>query len=623
MMIINIMLILKNMKQIRNNRSNHCANSYYLIAVIIFSLVFFSSLAYATEDNSSHDYNASSNTTNTTNSSTSHIHSNKTANSSLHVHPDTNLSVAFFMKDAGEQIKVNIEDFGIKNPLASEPHGFPVRFFKANAQNISYETLTINASYSEMELEGMDEDKLVISQHEHNNSTWIMLPTIVNKEGNTLETTTDSLSLFAISSHSGNSSEHIYNNTAEIINNSSHNHMDNETKPISVSFIGSGNTKIALELDSRNIPDSPLPGSPIKFFRIDARNLSYYKVNIEVAYPDTELNGTDENNLSILHYANSTWTKLPTEINGDKNTVSASVDSLSLFAISSFSGGGQNMSMDMGIVSDCLRCHGSRTNYSGGMMEEMTPKVNENIMNGSIHADLNNASSDLNRACWACHSNSTTPPAKHPMHNPALTCTSCHIEDTLNLTKKLKPNHLTRHTAESSQVKAAAACILCHNNDVSASGKTINSTVSHYAKYPAVDTKDCVSCHQNKEIGKKWSSPPDPRETVRLANVEKKLVSDEIWKLDQNYSIAISEADKEGQSARIELYYNAKPVKKELVTEGDTFKYDTKLVEDGANKTIIDLGISDIFYGKTVSLVTFRGFVPKHIHTETSVKSIT
>ncbi len=117
------MLISDNRKQIRNDRSDHQANRHYLIAVILFALVFFSSPAYATEGNSSHDHNASSNTTNT-------------INSSLQVNPDTNLSVAFLMKGAAEQIKVNIGDFGTKNPVASEPHGFPIRFFKANALKV-------------------------------------------------------------------------------------------------------------------------------------------------------------------------------------------------------------------------------------------------------------------------------------------------------------------------------------------------------------------------------------------------------------------------------------------------------------------------------------------------------
>lgn len=595
------MLILKNRMQIRNGSSNQYVNRYYLAVVIIFVLTFFPSLAYATDGNSQ-DYNASDNSTN---SSAGHIHPNTTANSSLHLHPDANLSVAFLIKDIAEQRTVNIEDFGTKNPLASEPPGFPVRFFKANAQNISFENITVNISYSEMELKDTDEEKLMIFRHEHNNSTWVMLPTKVNKEGNTLETTTDFLSLFAISSRSENSSAH----------------ADKELMPISVSFTGPGNTKIVLELDSKNSFNAPLPGSPIKFFRIDSINLSYDKVNIEVAYSDSELNGTDENNLSIFHYSNSTWAQLPTELIEDENTLRASTESLSLFAVSSFSDARHNMTgynMSMGIVSDCLRCHGSSTNYSSGMMGKMTPKINESILNLSIHAGLNNASSDLNRACWACHSNSTTPPIKHPMHNPAITCVSCHIDGPLNLTKKLKPNHLSRHTPESSQVKVAAACTLCHSNNVLVSGKTINSTVSHYAQYPKVDTRDCVSCHQDKETGKKWGSPPDPRETIQLVEVEKKLVSGETWKLDRNYSIAITEVDKEGQSAWLELYYNGKLIRKDLVPEGGSFKYDAKLVENGDNKTIIDLGISEILYGGTVSLVTFRGFVPKHIHTETS-----
>lgn len=724
------------------------------------------------------------------------------SNSPEYAQANLTLTAAIIQNGTGD-VTVNLEDFEKNNPITVQPHGLPVRFFRVSAQNISYESISISAAYCEMDLNGIDERKLTFFIYE--NSTWIMLPTDVNEEENILNASANSPSLFAATSHSENTSEHIHNDTAQA--GKSHEYKDMGDETISASFVGREKAEFTLEMNSNNIPDSSPPGSPVKFFSISASNFSYSGVNIKVAYNDAEFAEANESDLSIIHYTDSAWITLPTDFDEKENTLRSYVDSLSLFAISSLSGTG---SMGMGVISNCLRCHGTNSKALGEeMMGGNFSKINQDIMSQSIHANINNSSSNLNRACWACHLNSTTPPKKHPMHKPALTCASCHvnstekfksplvtehtlqpasiaviatcqlchgksqminfngstvnstishygkkrtdmldsnktsticsychqdpasefsdvfnktsrtnithngniscsschgtgrlhdttlvnmkgynlsncvqchgksgfainkldenainksihanlnnassilngacwtchsniitapenhpdivkqpetcstchIEDTLNLTQKLKPNHLTRHTAESSQVKAAAACILCHSNDVPASGKTINSTVSHYAKYPTVDTKDCVSCHQNKEIGKKWSSPPDPRETVRLANVEKKLVSDEIWKLDQNYSIAISEADKEGQSAWIELYYNAKPVKKELVTQGDSFKYDTKLVEDGANKTIIDLGISDIFYGGTVSLVTFRGFVPKHIHTETS-----
>ena len=567
--------------------------------------------------------------------------------------------------------------------------------------------------------------------------------------------------------------------------------------------------EVTLEVNSNNLPESSPPGSPVKFFSISASNFSYSGVNIKVTYNDAEFAEANESNLSIIHYTDSAWVTLPTEIDAKENILRSFVDSLSLFAISSLSGT-DGMDMDMGVISNCLRCHGTNGTALGEeIMGEMVPKINQNIMSQSIHSNLNNASSNLNRACWACHANSTTPPKKHPMHNPALTCISCHVngtekfnsplvtehtpqpanitinatcqlchgksqminfngntinstishygkkrtdmldsnktntncsychqnpgsefsdifnktsranithngglscsschgtgrlhnstlvnmqgyslsncvqchgikgfainklsesamnqsihanlnngsldlnracwachsnlltkpemhpdiarlpdtcstchvKGTLNLTTKPIGGHVSSHSPDSGKLKTSAACALCHSNDILATGKTINSTVSHYATYPKVDTRDCVSCHQNKDTGKKWGNPPDPRETLRLSNIEKKLVSDDIWRINEKYSIAIREVDKEGKSVWIELYNNERPIRKELVTEGDIFKYETKLTQGGENKTIIDLQIADIFYGGEVSLITFTGLVPEHMHTETT-----
>lgn len=262
-------------------------------------------------------------------------------------------------------------------------------------------------------------------------------------------------------------------------------------------------------------------------------------------------------------------------------------------------------------LSNCTQCHGT-----GGFALN---KVSESAINQSIHANLNNADISPDRACWACHSNLTATPQAHPdIAKPPNACSTCHIDGNLNLTKELKPNHLTQHISRGSQVKVSVTCTLCHSNDVAASGKTINSTVSHYARYPKVETRDCISCHQNKETGRRWGSPPDPRGTIPLASVEKKLVSDDIWKLNQNYTIAVGGVDKEGQSAWLELYYNGKLILKDLVPEGGSFKYETKIEQSGVNETIIYLTIADIFYGGAVNLITFSGTVPKHIHTETS-----
>ncbi|MCX9075913.1 MAG: S-layer protein domain-containing protein [Candidatus Methanoperedens sp.] len=788
----------------------------------ILALVFLPTLVYAVAGNLYYEANASNATNstinhthlNSTNSSTDHTHLNATTNSSnleKHAHADINLSAAFFINSDTEKIKVNIEDFGENNPLTALPHGLPIRFFKINAQNIFFESITVNVAYCEMELKGVDEGNLAVFRYESSNSTWIMLPTEVNKEDNTLRVSVDSLSLFAVSSHSENTTAHSRNDTSQMDDSISHNCTEMEDGTLSASFITTGNGEITLEVESENSSSSSLPGNPIKFFRIGAGNLSYNKVDMEIIYSDAVLNRANESNLSIIHYTNSTWVILPTEVFEDENTLKASVESLSLFAISSFSGMSTG-SMGMGVISNCLRCHGtSSTAFDGEMMKGSVPKINQNIMSQSIHAGLNNASSDLNRACWACHAGSTDIPKKHPGHNPVLTCDACHVKgidkfnsprtaehtlpatnisvnatcqlchgkpqmlnlngstlnssishygktrtdmldlnsantdcsychqnpasefsdvfsktsrtnithsgglgcsschgtgrihdptlvnmqgfslsnciqchgtggfalnkvnessinqsihanlnnassdlnracwachsnivtspekhpditklprscskchiegalNSINKQKGIEAVHISSHSPESQKIRAPP-CTLCHSNNAIDSGKTLNSTVSHYSRYPKVDTRDCVSCHQNKEIGKKWGNPPDPRETIRLSYVEKKLVSDDIWRINQNYSIAIGEVDKEGQSAWLELYYNGALIQKELVPEGGSFKYDTGVVQGGDKKTIIDLRIDGIFYGGTVSLIAFNGFVPEHIHTETN-----
>lgn len=765
-----------------------------IAGTVLLSLLILPSLVYAV-DNTSYDFNSSLtnnshlDTTENSTSSTEHAHANLTLTATI-------------TQNGTNDATVNLEDFEKHNPITVQPHGLPLRFFRVSAQNLSYESISISAAYCEMDLNGIDERNLTLFIYE--NSTWIRLPTDVNEEENILNASANSLSLFAVSSHSEETSEHIHNTTAQTVKSHEGKDMGDET--ISASFVGREKAEIILELNSNDMPDSSPPGSPVKFFSISARNFSYSGVNIKVTYIDSEFGKVNESNLSIIHYSNSTWVTLPTEVDAKENTLRSFVDSLSLFAISSFSRTG-DMDMDMGVVSNCLRCHGS-SSLGEDQMEEMAPKINETVMNLSIHSNLSNAGGNLNSACWACHSNSTTPPVMHPMHKPALTCTSCHvnsiekfksplatehtphaanitanatcqlchgksqminfngstvnstishygkkrtdmldtnktstncsychkdpssefsdvfnrtsltnithdgnlgcslchgtgrlhnstlvnmqgyslsncvqchgtggftsnkvsesiinqsihaningarsdlnracwschaniittpqdhpdiakppntcstchIDGVLNLTGNIKKGHISSHRPGSSQIRTPA-CTTCHINGILASGKTINSTVSHYAKYPTVDTRDCAGCHQNRETSKKWGNPPDPRETITLSSVEKKLVSDDIWRINQNYSISISEVDKEGRSVWIELYDNERPIRKELVPEGGNFKYETKLVLDGGKKTIIDLRISDIFYGGEVSLITFTGLVPGHVHTETT-----
>ncbi len=973
------------------NRNNNF-HATQVAGIILLGLLFIPSVVNAANTSS---YDSSINEQSADRSN--HTHSNSTensTNSTEHAHANLTITAAI-IQNGTQDVTVNIEDFEKNNPVDVHPHGLHARFFRPGAQNLSFESISISAAYCEMDLNGINEKDLRLFIYE--NSTWTMLPTDVNEEENILNASARSLSLFAISSHSENNSEHIHNATVQTVKSHDCEEMGDET--ISVSFIGREKTELTLEVNSNDMPDSSPPGSPVKFFSISARNYSYSGVNIKVTYNDAEFTKVNESNLSIIHYTNSTWVTLPTEVDSKENNLINYVESLSLFAISSLSGTG---GMGMGVISNCLRCHGTNSKALGEeMMGGLFPKINQDIMNQSIHSNINDSSSNLNRACWACHSNSTTPPKKHPMHKPALTCASCHVNDSgkiksplatehtlhatnisvnascqlchgksqminlngstlnstishygkkrtdmidlnktntncsychqdpdsefsdvfnktsrtniihngglscsschgtgrlhnstianmqgyslsncvqchgtggfapkkinetvmnlsihanlnnassssnlnqacwachsnsseapdthpglsepantcstchvnntvlfsspeatehtthavnitvnatcqlchrksqminfnastvnstishygknrtdmldlnktstncsychqnpasefsdvfnkisrtnithngglscsschstgrlhnstivnmtgytlsncvkchgtdgfasnkvsestinkslhanlngarseldracwachsniitapndhpdigkppntcsschiegeLNLTGKIKRGHISSHSPGSSQIRTPA-CTTCHINDVLYSGKTVNSSVSHFAKYPTIDTKDCISCHQNERTSQKWGNPPDPRETIRLSSIEKKLVSDDTWRINENYSISIADIDKEGKSIWVELYYNGLLIKDELVTEGGGFKYENRLVQEGENKTIIDMQIPEIFYGGMVSLITFKGYVPTHIHTETT-----
>ncbi len=78
------------------------------------------------------------------------------------------------------------------------------------------------------------------------------------------------------------------------------------------------------------------PGIPVKYLEISSVNLSIVEAKISVQYADTELNGIDENNLTIYHYDREaeTWSELPTVIDADNNILNTTVGSLSFFAVS-------------------------------------------------------------------------------------------------------------------------------------------------------------------------------------------------------------------------------------------------------------------------------------------------
>jgi|GEM_PF-1249216 len=112
-------------------------------------------------------------------------------------------------KSVAVRLKVNtqsggeiiLDDYGKNNPVSAPPPGTPVKFVEIGASNISYSSAEITIQYSEAELDGADENTLVIFHW--SGTSWDPLPTTVDAANDTLTATTASLSPFAVSATGG------------------------------------------------------------------------------------------------------------------------------------------------------------------------------------------------------------------------------------------------------------------------------------------------------------------------------------------------------------------------------------------------------------------------------------
>ncbi len=173
---------------------------------------------------------------------------------------------------------------------------------------------------------------------------------------------------------------------------------------------------------------------------------------------------------------------------------------------------------------------------------------------------------------------------------------------------------------------------------------------AHYGVLKVLDTRDCISCHENEDIGKEWGDAPDPRDILRYEYVENASdTSDtyrtgEVWRLKNGYEIVVGPVSSTGSSVWIDLAHNGVSIQRELVSEGGVFEYEIKKdwIKSKSNAgdplygtrhetykhrqsdrssytTIIDLTVDDIFTSGMMGVVTFKGLISKsrmHIETE-------
>jgi len=97
--------------------------------------------------------------------------------------------------------KIILDDYGMKNPVSVPVQGFPVKFVEIGAINIDYSQVDITIHYTDAELNGADENSLVI--YHWNSSSWEALATQIDPVNNLLRATAISLSPFAVSATGG------------------------------------------------------------------------------------------------------------------------------------------------------------------------------------------------------------------------------------------------------------------------------------------------------------------------------------------------------------------------------------------------------------------------------------
>ncbi|MDD5615117.1 MAG: cytochrome c3 family protein [Candidatus Methanoperedens sp.] len=113
-------------------------------------------------------------------------------------------------------------------------------------------------------------------------------------------------------------------------------------KNVSVKFRLGGdsrNANVVIENYGTELPkalNEPAPGTPVKYVQVSALNISFVEAEISIKYNASELGNIDENSLKIYHYNRTmkAWSSLKTKIDAKDELLTASVDSLSIFAVS-------------------------------------------------------------------------------------------------------------------------------------------------------------------------------------------------------------------------------------------------------------------------------------------------
>ncbi len=276
------------------------------------------------------------------------------------------LAVNFRISGDSPKGKVILENYGSNLPggVNISAPVVPVKYMEISTTGVSFAEAEISILYTGSEIKGLDEKTLAIYRYDSAAQAWSELPTKIDAKNNTLSTTVNSLSIFAVSAKGLKIEVRDTRNTSVVSDIKTYDEgktmrkTAEKTDTLSASDISDkgeveidalSNKNVAVKLKinrasggevvlddyGKNNPvPVPLPGKVIRFVEIGAINISYSSAIVTIRYSNAELDGVDENSLVIYHWNGASWEALLTTVDTVNNTLSATTDSLSPFGVS-------------------------------------------------------------------------------------------------------------------------------------------------------------------------------------------------------------------------------------------------------------------------------------------------
>ncbi|MDP2844905.1 MAG: hypothetical protein Q8N79_02370, partial [Candidatus Methanoperedens sp.] len=275
-----------------------------------------------------------------------------------------NISINLRISGDSPNGRVSLEDHGAAMPgsVGVPVPGVPVKYVELHSTGVSFADADISIYYTDAELKGLDETSLVI--YSYDGGAWTELPTRVDAAKNVVSAAVVTLSVFAVSARASERIEirdtrgmpvtsevKTYDEARTLKKQEKTSTLSSANIPeggeLEVDAMKTKNVSVRLRMSRANggsiILDNygrknpvslPLPGKALKYVEIGASNISFIHADITIQYSDAELGDQDENRLVIYHYKNGAWNELSTGVDAANNTLSASADSLSVFAVS-------------------------------------------------------------------------------------------------------------------------------------------------------------------------------------------------------------------------------------------------------------------------------------------------